>query len=110
MRDLKGKLQKFKDEATAQLDKAGEANIDDAILSELVNNLELVIGNRDALYVAGTDPSEMETVRKNYVVKKLDFTDQEKGAAAVTAVAKQMADSRMKNRAAFYYLVKKALA
>ena len=52
----------------------------------------------------------METVRKNYVVKKLDITDQEKGAAAVTAVAKQMADSRMKNRAAFYYLVKKALA
>jgi hypothetical protein len=52
----------------------------------------------------------METVRKNFVVKKLGIDDQEKGSAAVTAVAKQMADSRMKNRAAFYYLVQKSLA
>jgi len=110
MSDMEDKLQKYKDDATAQLGKAGEANIDDAILSELVNNLKLVIDNKDALYVAGSDPSEMETVRKNYVVKKLNIADQEKGAAAVTTVAKQMADSRMKNRAAFYYLVKKALA
>ena len=110
MSDLDQKLQKFKDEAIAQLDKAGESAIDDAVLSELVNNLKLVIDNRDALYVAGTDPSEMETVRKNFVVKKLGIDDQDKGKSAVSAVAKQMADSRMKNRAAFYYLVKKTLA
>jgi len=110
MSNMEDKLQKYKDEAATQLGNAGETNIDDAILSELVNNLKLVIDNRDALYVAGSDPSEMETVRKNYVVKKLDVADQEKGAAAVTAVANKMANNRMKNRAAFYYLVKKALA
>ncbi len=110
MSDLDQKLQKFKDEAVSQLTKAGEVSIDDAVLGGLVNNLKLVIDNRDALYVAGTDPSEMETVRKNFVVKKLGIDDQEKGKTACSAVAKQMADSRMKNRAAFYYLVKKALA
>lgn len=110
MSDQEAKLQKFKDEAISQLEKAGETNIDDALLSTLVNNLKLVIENRDALYVAGSDPSEMETVRKNFVVKKLRVTDQDKGKDAVSAVAKKMADSRMKNRAAFYYLVQKAFA
>jgi hypothetical protein len=109
MSELEQKLQKFKDEATSQLGLAGESNIDDGVLSGLVDNLKLVIDNRDALYVAGSDPSEMETVRRNFVVKKLGIDDQAKGTAAVSDVAKKMAGSRMKNRAAFYYLVQKAL-
>jgi len=51
----------------------------------------------------------METVRKNFVVKKLGIDDKEKGAAACAAVAEKMSGSRLKNRAAFYYLVQKAL-
>ncbi|MBX2881412.1 MAG: DUF2853 family protein, partial [Granulosicoccus sp.] len=79
------------------------------ILSELVNNLRLVIDNKDALHVAGSDASELETVRKNFVAKKLGIDDQEKGAAAVTSVAEKMSGIRMKNRAAFYYLLKTSL-
>lgn len=71
--------------------------------------MRLVIDNKDALSVAGSDPSEMETVRKNFVVKKLGVDDKEKGAAAVEGVAAKMKDSRMKNRAAFYYLLQKEL-
>ncbi len=109
MSELEEKLAKFKANAEEQLTEAGETNIDDALLSKLVNNLKLVINNKDALAVAGSDPSEMETVRANFVVKKLGIDDKEKGASAVSVAAEKMAGSRMKNRAAFYYLVQKAL-
>lgn len=110
MTELSDKLAKFKADALAQLEKAGETNIDDPLLSKLVDNMKLVINNRDALSVAGTDPSELETVRKNFVEKKLGIKDKEKGMAAVSAVADRMSASRAKNRAAFYYLVQKSLA
>lgn len=109
MSDLKEKLAKYKAEALAQLEKAGETDIDDALLSKLVDNMKLVIDNKDALSVAGSDPSEMETVRKNFAVKKLGYEDRDSATAAIQKVAEQMKDSRMKNRAAFYYLVQKAL-
>ncbi|MEE9494661.1 MAG: DUF2853 family protein [Gammaproteobacteria bacterium] len=110
MSDLETKLAAFKANAIEQLEQVGETNIDDALLSELVDNLKLVIDNKDALGVAATDPSEMETVRTNYVVKKLGIEDREKGAAAVAEVAQKMSNIRMKNRAAFYYLTKKSLS
>ncbi len=107
MSELNAKLAKFKAEALGQLEKAGESDIDDAVLSKLVNNLKLVIDNKDALSVAGSDPKEMETVRRNFIVKKLGIDDEEKGKAICADVAKKMSDSRMKNRAAFYYLCMK---
>lgn len=110
MSDQAQKLEKYKSEAESQLKECGESDIDGALLDELVSNLKLVINNRDALYVAGTDESELETVRKNFVVKKLGVSDKDSGTAVVKAVAGQMAGVRLKNRAAFYYLVKKSLA
>lgn len=109
MGDLEQKLEKFKNEARSQLEAAGVSDIDDAELGELVGNLKLVIDNRDALYVAGSDPSELETVRRNFVVKKLKISDAEIGRVAIADVVDKMASSRMKNRAAFYYLVKRQL-
>lgn len=103
------KLAKFKEEAEAQLKECGASNIDDAELSGLVNNLKLVIENRDALYVAGTDDSELETVRKNFIEKKCGESDKDKGTAVAKAVAEKMSAIRMKNRAAFYYLCKKEI-
>lgn len=101
------RLAKFKVEAEAQLKQVGESAIDDAALSKLVNNLKLVIMNRDALYVAGTDASELETVRKNFIEKKCGETDKDKGTAVAKKVADTMKAIKMKNRAAFYYLCKK---
>lgn len=109
MSETTEKLAKFKANAVEQLEKAGESNIDDDLLNKYVNNLKLVIDNKDALAVAGSDPSEMETVRKNFVVKKMGVDDPAKGAEVVSAVAEKMSDSRIKNRAAFYYLIDKAL-
>lgn len=109
MSDMAEKLAKFKANAEEQLAAAGETSIDDALLSQLVDNLKLVIDNQDARSVAGSDPSELETVRKNFVAKKLGIEDKDQGTAAVAAVAEKMSGSHMKNRAAFYYLVQKSL-
>ncbi len=106
MSELSEKLAKFKADAESQLAKAGVTDINDDELSKLVNNLRLVIDNKDALSVAGSDAKEMETVRRNFIVKKLGIEDEDKGKAICKAVAEQMKDSRMKNRAAFYYLCK----
>ena len=109
MSELKEKLAKYKADALSQLEKAGETDIDDDLITKLANNMRLVIDNKDALSVAGSDPSEMETVRKNFVVKKLGYDDRDSATVAILKVAERMKDSRMKNRAAFYYLVQKAL-
>jgi len=103
------KLAKYKAEAEEQLKAAGESNIDDALLTERATALRVLMNNRDALYVAGTDAAELETVRKNFIVKKLGVQDKAKGEATCKAVAEKMKGSRMKNRAAFYYLCAKAL-
>ena len=110
MSDMQEKLANYKSKAIEQLEKAGEKDIDDAMLSELVNNLRLIVSKKDAAHVSGTDPVELETVRKNFIVKKLGVDDKEKGQAVCKDVAEKMSDSRLKNRAAFYYLCKKALS
>jgi len=110
MSELAEKLAKLKEQAVSQLNQAGVSDIDHDTLDGLVNNLRLIVDNKDALLVSGSDPSELETVRRNFVVKKLGIDDKEKGEAAVKAVADQMSSIKMKNRAAFYYLVKHKLS
>ncbi len=110
MSDLASKLAKLKEQAVSQLGLAGVTSIDHGLLDTLVGNLKLIVDNKDAILVSGTDPSELETVRKNFVVKKLGIEDKDKSMAAIEKVAKAMAGSRMKNRAAFYYMVQKELS
>lgn len=110
MSELQEKLAKLKTQATNQLNECGVNDIDNELLDKLVNNLRLIVDNKDALLVSGADPSELETVRKNFVVKKLGIEDKDKAMGAIEGVAKQMSGIRMKNRAAFYYMVQKALS
>lgn len=104
------KLAKLKSNAIDQLNQCGVSNIDDGLLDTLVGRLRLIVDNKDAILVSGTDPSELETVRKNFVEKKLGIEDKEKGLAAVNDVASQMSSIKQKNRAAFYYLVQQKLS
>lgn len=110
MSELTEKLAKLKAQATAQLEKCGVTDIDNELLDTLVGRLRLIVDNKDALLVSGTDPKELETVRKNFVVKKLGIEDKEKAMAAINSVAKEMSSVKMKNRAAFYYMVQKKLS
>lgn len=110
MSDVNEKIAKLKDQAVKQLEEVGVSNLDHDLLDTLAGRLKLVIDNKDALLVSGTDVSELETVRKNFVEKKLGIDDKDKGMAAVKAVAEKMSGIRMKNRVAFYYLVQHELS
>ncbi len=84
-------------------------NVDESVVEALVKNLASILGNADAKYVSCTDDSELDTVRKNFVAKKLDITDDEKVSAALDAVCARMKEDRTKSRVTFYYLVAEEL-
>lgn len=109
MSTLEEKLAKYKATATKQLTDAGIKKIDDAKLDVLVNRMKTMIDNKDATLVSTSDAAELETVRKNFVVKKLEVKDKDKGNEAINAVATKMKGVKNKNRAAFYYLVQEEL-
>ncbi|PID71309.1 MAG: hypothetical protein CSA39_04530 [Flavobacteriales bacterium] len=111
MSDLAEKLAKLKEQATKQLKDSGvSSNIDNDLLDDLVNRMKMIVNNKDAILVSGTDESELETVRKNFVEKKLGITDKAKGMAAIKKVADKMSGIKQKNRVAFYYMVQKELS
>ncbi len=110
MSELAEKLAKLKDQAVSQLKESGVSNIDHGLLDDLVGRMRMIVDNQDAILVSGTDPSELETVRTNFVVKKLGVEDKDKAMAAINKVVGMMSGIRMKNRAAFYYMVQKELS
>jgi len=105
MSETADKLAKMKETAVAQLEQCGVKNINHEQLEGYVNSLRTMVNNRDAVLVSGSDPAELETVRRNFVVKKCGVEDKDKGAAAVSAVASKMSAIKQKSRPAFYYMV-----
>lgn len=66
------------------------------------------IYNRDASTVSATDASELETVKKNFLIKKLGLKDGPALDEAINAVMDQYGRStRSKYRAVVYYLLAK---
>ncbi len=110
MSDLESKLASLKATAVKQLNECGVSNIDDAKLDGYVNSLRSMVDNKDATLVSGQDPSELETVRRNFVENKLGVTDKDKAMGAINSVAGKMSGIRMKSRPAFYYLVQQELS
>ncbi|CDF77911.1 conserved hypothetical protein (DUF2853) [Formosa agariphila KMM 3901] len=110
MSDVQSKLAQLKATAEKQLTDCGVSNIDHEKLDGYVNSLKTMVDNKDAVLVSGLDASELETVRRNFVEKKLGVTDKDKAMAAITSVVDKMSGIKMKNRPAFYYLVSEALS
>ena len=102
------KLEKLIEKAESQIKEVG-ADVDSAMVAEIAGRFKMMLDNKDAMLVSGSDPSELETVRKNFVEKKLGITDKEEGTALVSKVAEKMSGIKMKNRVAFYYLIQKEL-
>ena len=66
------------------------------------------IYNEDASTVAGSDKAELETVKNNFLVKKLGLSDGPELMDAINAVIDQYGRSnRNKHRAVIYYLLTK---
>jgi hypothetical protein len=109
MSDTAEKLAALKAKAVQQLGECGVKSIDHDRLDELVGRLKSMVNNLDATLVSTSDESELETVRKNFVEKKLGVSDKDRGMAAVHKVAEKMSGIRQKSRPAFYYLLEDEL-
>ena len=66
------------------------------------------IYDADASTVAGSQPSELETVKKNFLMKKLGLADGDNLMAAIDSVIETYGRSeRNKYRAVIYYMLTK---
>lgn len=110
MSDLAEKLASLKEQAISQIKDSGISNVDENLLDDLVDRMKTIVNNRDAILVSGTDEEELETVRRNFVEKKLGISDKSKGMAAIKKVAEKMSGINQKNRVAFYYMVQQELS
>ena len=82
------------------------AKIHDGALAGMAKTYALVMSNKDAQHVACGDESEKNTVRENFLKKKLGLTNAEADLnAAIDGVCLTMKEDRMKSRLVFYYLL-----
>ncbi|WAC02624.1 DUF2853 family protein [Lacinutrix neustonica] len=66
------------------------------------------IYNKDSATVSGTDPSELNTVKNNFLIKKLGLKDSSDLDKAIDAVMEKYGRSnKNKYRAVVYYLLAK---
>ncbi len=88
-------------------DKIGEtADMD--LLTKVTVGCGPSIYNKDASTVSGSDPKELETVKNNFLIKKLGLEDSDKLDEAIASVMDKYGKSnRNKYRAVVYYLLTK---
>lgn len=84
-----------------------DADADEAVVTKVEKYLGASLKNKDAKYVACSDETELETIVKGFMKKKLGVDDKEAAMEKVKAVCVTMKPTRMKNRVTFYYLLAK---
>ncbi|WP_297702579.1 DUF2853 family protein [uncultured Eudoraea sp.] len=78
------------------------------LLTKVAIGLGPAIYNMDASKVSGTDGSELETVKKNFLLKKLGLTDGPQLMEGIKSVINTYGTSeRNKHRAVVYYILAK---
>jgi hypothetical protein len=78
------------------------------LLEKVVAGLGPAVHNADAELVSTSDDSEIETVKKNFLIGKLGLSDGEDLDGAIKAVAERYGTSnRSKYRAVVYYMLTK---
>lgn len=93
----------------AEMTKLG-LSYDEALLEKVTKSLGPTIYNTDTSKVSCSDKSELETVKNNFLIKKLGMTDGPKLDAALQKACETLGSSnRNKLRAIFYYLLVKDL-
>ncbi len=85
--------------------------VDEEFLKIIVKNLGPSIYNKDAESVACSDPKELETVKNNFLVRKLGLPkeDRERLDQEVAKVCEKLKGVKTKYRATFYYMLAKNL-
>lgn len=88
-------------------DKFGEKP-DMDLLTKVAIGLGPAIYNLDASKVSGSDDKELETVKKNFLMKKLGMADSPKLMEAInTVIDKYGKSNKNKHRAVIYYQLAK---
>ena len=75
--------------------------------ADVEKHLGASLSNKDSKYVACSDETELETIVKGFMKKKMGIDDKDAAMEKVKAVCVQMKPTRMKNRVTFYYLLAK---
>lgn len=84
-----------------------DADVNPAMVTKIEKYLGASLKNRDAKYVACSDETELETIVKGFMKKKMGIEDKDVAMEKVKAVCVTMKPTRMKNRVTFYYLLAK---
>lgn len=83
-----------------------QMDVDMELLTSIAKGLGPVIYNPDASKVSSSDPSELNTVKINFLIRKLGLPDSNDLDNAIAEVMTQMGQSnRNKYRAMVYYLL-----
>lgn len=91
----------------ANLGKLG-VKVDSVVLRGVAKSLGPSLYKNDAAKVAASDKKELETIKKNFLIKKLGLKDTPKLDAGISAVIEKVGKSNPnKQRAVFYYLLVK---
>ncbi len=85
-----------------------DAEVDPAVVLKIQKHLGASLSNRDSKYVACSDETELETIAKGFMKKKMGIDDKDAAMEKIKAVCVTMKPTRMKNRVTFYYLLAKA--
>jgi large subunit ribosomal protein L15 len=84
-----------------------DADADADVVAKIEKYLGASLKNKDAKYVSCSDESELETIVKGFMKKKMGVDDKDAAMEKVKAVCETMKPHRMKNRVTFYYLLAK---
>ena len=84
-----------------------DADVDPEVVTKIEKHLGASLKNRDSKYVACSDETELDTIVKGFMKKKMGIEDKAEAMEKVKAVCVTMKPTRMKNRVTFYYLLAK---
>ena len=85
-----------------------DADADEGVVSKIANYCGIALQSRDGQLVAMADPKECETVRENFLKKKLGLSQSDAVLdEAIQSVRETMKADRTKNRVTVYYLLSK---
>lgn len=87
--------------------KKFDSGADETLIAAVFKGLGPAVHNKDASLVSCSDSKELETVKKNFLIKKLGLSDGPELDEAIKEVCEKMKDSRQKSRVAFYYFLTK---
>ena len=81
------------------------SSVDEAVVAAMEKTYRLVLSKPDTALVAWSDPEELETVKKNFLIKKLGLSDSADLDAGIDAVGAKLKGVSRKSRLTVYYLL-----